>query len=321
MDESKRIFVGIDLGKIFFAILILFLHIPFHTDEGWIYILRQYLARLGVPFFFAISGMMLSSSLNKRGVKALNRYFKRIGLMLLFWTVIYFPLFLSSTSNVYILMKEILFKTPGFLWYLTASLVACIPFCLVHNRKLLYIGGIILYLLGTLFGGSYTWLSGGCSIYETIFITTRNGIFYGLPMFCVGELILKYPINRKNSFWGFVISEAILAIEITFVQKNILPGTDCSMYFMIPVVVFFLIQWLKDIKVSFNNTNSSVFLRQLSSAIYVVQFGVITVMGKVLKFFDISSIFNGWIIFITIIITGIFLLIFSEKIKFLKLLF
>ncbi len=74
---------GLDIGRFVFALLIPFLHIPF-ADGIATEIIRQYFARLGVPYFFAVSGYFLSCSISTRGPdKALKRYLKRIGIMLL----------------------------------------------------------------------------------------------------------------------------------------------------------------------------------------------------------------------------------------------
>ena len=86
-------------------------------------------------------------------------------------------------------VQLLIFKTPGYLWYLSALLFAAVPFCLIKNRKLLYVFSIASYIVGTLFGGIYSEIVGVCSLYDKIFLTTRNGLFFALPMMCVGESI------------------------------------------------------------------------------------------------------------------------------------
>ena len=104
---------GLDIGRLVFACLIPFLHIPF-ADGLVIEIIRQYFSRLGVPFFFAVSGYLLSRSVRSRGsTEALKRYVKRIGIMLLVWLVVYFPLYMDNNEIVEKPIREMLFKTPG----------------------------------------------------------------------------------------------------------------------------------------------------------------------------------------------------------------
>ena len=153
-----RKYKGIDIGRILFACLIPFLHIEFKENDI-VDIIRQYFSRLGVPFFFAISGMFLFRSIGKYGYwDAWKKYTKRVGRILLIWIVIYSPFIIHLNLQS---IQMLLFKTPAFLWYLTAILVASIPFCLIRNRKVLYIVAFFLYVFGTLFGSTYKWLTGG----------------------------------------------------------------------------------------------------------------------------------------------------------------
>lgn len=179
-----RKYKGIDIGRVIFACLIPLLHIGMSDPVS--FIVKQYVSRLGVPFFFAVAGMFLSRTIEKsNGVAALKKYIFKIGRMLLIWLVIYLPILMLRQEGLTI--RELLFKTPAYLWYLTALLVASIPFCLVKNRKGLLYVSIALYAFGTVFGEAYIWLTGGLPVYESIFITTRNGVFFGLPMMCIGE--------------------------------------------------------------------------------------------------------------------------------------
>lgn len=155
-----RKYKGIDIGRVIFACLIPILHIalPQYTV---VYIFRQYIARLGVPFFFAVSGMFLTKSIEKRGAAtAWKKYSIRIGRILIVWLLIYSPILLVESTSFPSLIQEIFFKTPAFLWYLSSLLFAAIPFCFIKNKKVLYGSAIMLYIIGTLFGESYKWLIG-----------------------------------------------------------------------------------------------------------------------------------------------------------------
>lgn len=153
-----RKYKGIECGRIVSACLIPLLHIPF-SNNGFIVILQQYFARIGVPYFYAVSGMFLISSIKKYGNRiALFQYLKRIGRLLLVWLVIYSPIIIRFDLYA---IQQLIFRTPAYLWYLTGLLVAALPFCLVKNRKALFACALILYFSGTLLGESYKWLVGG----------------------------------------------------------------------------------------------------------------------------------------------------------------
>ena len=63
-----RKYKGIDIGRLIFACLIPLLHIGMSDQVS--FVVKQYVSRLGVPFFFAVSGMFLSKSIEKSGSAA-----------------------------------------------------------------------------------------------------------------------------------------------------------------------------------------------------------------------------------------------------------
>lgn len=237
-----RKYKGIDFGRLIFACLIPLLHIG--MSDWFSFIVKQYFSRLGVPFFFAVGGMFLSRSVQKNGgVEALKKYVIKIGRILLIWLIIYLPILMLRQEGVTI--REILFKTPSYLWYLTALIVAAVPFCLVKNRKVLLYISIMLYIFGTLFGEAYTWLTGGLPTYESIFITTRNGIFFGLPMMCIGEASWN---KEKTSLPEVTLEIGAFIAEVTIVCMHSEPG---SMYLTLPGLIYILM-------ITFRNWNPNV---------------------------------------------------------------
>lgn len=312
----------IDILKFCFACLIPLLHIPF-IDNSFLFLIRQYLARLGVPFFFAASGIMLTISISKRGKReACIRYIKRIGIMLLIWLIIYAPLLINEMKEeTYILqIQQLIFRTPAFLWYLTAVIVAVFLILVLKNEKLVGIVSVGGYLIGTWFGGSYSWLSGGALWYERIFLTTRNGIFFGLPMMYVGYLVEKTHNKKKNLSLKLLFSKGlfwsvILMIEITIVQKNMLQESDCSMYFSMPFVIYYLLLGA----VNYNKIQiKTKRLRGCSTAIYVVQYGVITVISKIVVFLNLNNNYAWTACWGIVLIAGIILYCVSNKFSFFK---
>lgn len=228
-----RRYKGIDAGRLMFACFIPLLHIPLPHIFG-VEVIQQYIARLGVPYFYAVSGMFLSKSLPERPpAEVCRRYASKIARLLCVWLAIYAPIMLLRSE---LSLRSVLFLTPGYLWYLMGSLVATVPFCMMRNRKLLYTCAAALYITGTLLGGSYKWALGGWPEYERIFLTTRNGIFFALPMMCVGELIWK---KKKASIKGLLIAGIFLVAEITIVGIHAAPEDDRSMYLCLPFLRFF----------------------------------------------------------------------------------
>lgn len=296
-----RKYKGIDIGRIVFACLIPLLHIG--MTGSLVFCIRQYISRLGVPFFYAVAGMFLTQSMEKNGrTAALKRYATKIARILIIWLVIYLPILILRKEGM--TLREMFFKTPAYLWYLTGLLVAAVPFCLIKNRKALLLISLGTYVFGTLFGETYSWLIGGLPGYEAIFITTRNGIFFGLPMMCIGEATWK---AEKTSLFEILLCGGGLLAEITLVCQHSDPG---SMYLALPGFIYFLV-------VAFRNWNPDVntkYFGGISSAIYLMQFGVITVVMKAAEIANLTGSWIYWLAYVmVIVIPTAFYVLFREK--------
>ena len=93
---------------------------------------------------------------------------------------------------------------------------------------------------------------------------------FGLLFMCVGELVRR---KSSKSILLVMVSCALLCTEITFVGNRVQEGTDRSLYFILPIFCFFFLQLIS----SWNPLVNTSVIRLSSSAIYVMQFGIITV--------------------------------------------
>lgn len=304
---------GIEIGRFFFACAIPLLHISFQSGLI-IDFLRQYISRLGVPFFFVVSGMFLIKNIEKNGATtALKRYFFRIGRLLGIWLIFYLPIIYKTFDSVASLLQHVIFLTPAYLWYLSGLLFASVLFCLIRNRNVLYIIAVALYILGTLFSGSYRWMINPISIYEKIFLTTRNGLFFGLPLMCIGELSWRI----KNYKPHVIISGLLLVLEIVFVGLHTGLEDDRSMYFLLPVFMLFFVVMLREWNISVKCS----FLGGMSTAIYVMQFGIITISKIVLRRVGIDSDLAAFVTYILVIVVPCVFYFVFRKTRIIKLLF
>ena len=304
---------GIEIGRFFFACAIPLLHISFQSGLI-IDFIRQYISRLGVPFFFVVSGMFLIKSIEKNGATtALKRYLIRIGRLFGVWLIIYLPIIYKTFDSVVSLLQHVMFLTPAYLWYLSGLLFASVPFCLIRNRKLLSILAIALYVLGTFFSGSYRWLINPISIYDKIFLTTRNGLFFGLPLMCIGELSWRLK-NYKP--YVFIIG-LLLFFEIVFVGLHSGSEDDRSMYFLLPLFMLFFVVMLREWNVSLKSS----ILGGMSTAIYVMQFGIITISKILLRHIGIDSDLAALVTYLFVIVIPCALYFAFRKTRIIKFLF
>ena len=139
-------------------------------------------------------------------------------------------------------------------------------------------------------------------------------------MMYVGYLVEKTHNKKKNLSLKLLFSKGlfwsvILMIEITIVQKNMLQESDCSMYFSMPFVIYYLLLGA----VNYNKIQiKTKRLRGCSTAIYVVQYGVITVISKIVVFLNLNNNYAWTACWGIVLIAGIILYCVSNKFSFFK---
>ncbi len=208
LSRSSREYSMIDVMKLFFAVSIIHFHVPKNNTFGYLW--GQYLGRLGVPFFMAVTGFFLYGRVEKQnGYKpfALVGYQKRILKLILIWTLIYSPILLYRvyTRGLAWSIQQYLFKTPAYLWYLTALLIGCFIYCgFAYNIKLYFAVAIALYMIGAS-GNTYVDIFGLRDVwtpYWNVFLTTRNGVFLAPVFLGLGGLIAHFRIDKRRlSHW------------------------------------------------------------------------------------------------------------------------
>ncbi len=292
-----------DMAKFLFASLIPFLHVEFGENAA-IEFVGQYASRLGVPFFFAFSGMMLSFSIEHRGGGvALKRFLKRIAKLLIVWLLIdtyYLWINYSGWDGLH-LMQLFLFKTPAFLWFLTSLLVAAIPFCLIKKEKYLYLPALLFFAIGMVLSESYSWLFGEFAGYKRIFLTSRNGLLFAFPMMCVGRWAGKQCFSRSVGI-GLLVASVLLFAEITLIGHKATPDADRSMYFMLPFAMCFLLVALKRLDRILEIRFDTRFFSEASLAIYLSQILFIDTMNIYLIHTGIDRQILAWLTYLAILI-------------------
>ncbi len=204
------------------------------------YGIQNYIARLGVPFYFAAAGFFLFRKIDVdcADLSAVKNYILKLLRLLGTWIVL---LFAGST---------------GPLWYMGGLVVAvCFLSFLLYKgvslQKMLLIA-VLLYLVGLLgdpyYGllqplRSYKAIDYVIKAYDTIFGTTRNGLFMGFPFLILGGVIQKRQISMKPhvALFCFLLSMVALFCEAFFIKSRGL-ARDVNMYvFLVPAIFFLLV--------------------------------------------------------------------------------
>ena len=250
-----------------------------------------------------------------------KKYVLRIFRLYLFWGTVYFLPVLKSqyngniTDSVLYLIKEYIFCTPAYLWYLPAVLLGCTLLILFYKNKFTLICfsilSILLYIIGVC-GNSYAAIINNDTInlYLDHYITTRNGLFFapifisiGAICWSKGDKIIK--LKPFILYIGIILSYLLFCIEVYHVKSLISHDIDSSMYFSLPLIcamIFCGLLSIKEEKVpDIIQNNGSVF-REASIIIYCLQYGIAYILS------DYSSV----IIFIITIFIGTMFPVFKK---------
>lgn len=290
---------SIDLAKFIFAILVVAIHVsPFGSGQSEIigflnFFLRDYVARLAVPFFFIASGYFLfkKTDINNFEINRSKTYALKILKLYLIWSAIYFPLSFGNAffdkkgflHGVFAYIKNFILSTSfSHLWYLNALIFAVVIISvLLYKRvspKLIIVIGALFYFIG-LFAQSWfgfieplrnipsVWSA--LKLVKSIIVTTRDGLFDGLIYVGIGMLFAFYKIrlNKKQAGAGFVISMVLLFIEAFGLEHLGYSRSHDTYLFLVPAA-FFLFAFVRDIELADGDIYMK--LRIQSSLIYFI---------------------------------------------------
>lgn len=267
--EKQKNYNGIDVVKLLMALCVVAIHLtPFAMfGENVSFLFDKILTRAAVPFFFCSSGFFLKMKLDRTTSNTefnlqVIKFVKRILFMYIIWTIIYLPciIFWFKVDNETILsfvQKCIFDGSYLHLWYLPSVMVAgAIATWLVRRigtEKSLIIA-IILYVIGLL-DTSYYGLIKALGFqnfireYDKIFITTRNGVFFGLVFILLGFLAYERKLTLNKTVILLIFSTIGLFIEMYVLRSYDVARSYEGILFTVPVT-YFLLQMAKEITLS-----------------------------------------------------------------------
>ena len=246
------------------------------------YLLTDILARVAVPFFFAVTGFFLLPRVAERGRRALAPFLGRTALLYAGATLLYLPVNLYTGAwrgegLALRLIRDLLFDGTFYhLWYFPAVLLGMVLVSALlracrGRRAIPLLVCLALYLLGLL-GDSYYGLAAAlpplAGMYDALFSLfsyTRNGLFFAPLFLLLGHLLARRaPLPRRRAALGLALSLAALAAEGLLVRRLGLARHD-SMYLALPLCLWFLVDLLRALP-----ARPRPALRTLSTVVYVV---------------------------------------------------
>lgn len=356
LNETGKSYNSIDLVKFICSILIIVIHskplLEFSDTAN--YIFNSSVCRLAVPFFFMSTGFLVFRKIDlcnmQRG--SLVSFTKKILKLYLVWSIIYF---LPSIYNLYTLTPSIsrclikFIRNTVFsasyvhLWYLPAVIVAVwlTYFSLKHFKKfkIIILCALLLYVIGMLpltyrkaFGFFFynPEIQKLILLFKKLFVTTRNGIFFGFIFVAIGALFAYKPIKIKFSKAVILLFASVLLLIAEVVTSFFYFRSDESDFWLMLVPSAFLLFYITA-HIEIKNSNKYFFLRQMSSLIYFshhfIIFFILFINKLLLRYLN-SDLQIGW--FLCWIITTTVSVAFSyvtvrlsqkPQLKFLKILY
>lgn len=295
----------IDIFKYLFCLGIVILHSNILQYCGncqyWI---EKCLIRLGVPFFFMVSGFLLEGKLQKIGYTVENMkkvfwawtqrllkpliVFETLSLVLI--SIQYYLQGISIIKILFLAIRSIVFYPVGATWYLQASIVGVWIIYFFYRKEIkkwIYPIGFLLYGFALLCN-SYNYMIentlGGVfiSVLIRIISSARNGVFYGFFFLALGMLAYRTKERfvdgnmERTYLWLFSgISYFLYVCEIYMLQ-DVKMMDDGSLFIILPIFIFIFL-----ITVSCYTTDKSfsVTLRHLSTGIYLLHRPILTIFG------------------------------------------
>ncbi len=320
-------FNAIDIFKFICVIMICAVHISPINTEGYEQInffIQNYVCRIAVPFYFVTAGFFLFRKIDISNIDKcrIKEYCFKLLRLLGLWFFL-----LSSDSKTH-------------LWFFGALVlsVLIIYFMLKIKWSFKRITAvvIILYILGLL-GGSYitsiefikenAFINFLFKAYYNIFVTTRNGLFFGTIFTWIGVLFAQQKIVLKRfvAFFGLVLSFVAMFFEVYFLKNQFMVKEYDMLISLLPVT-FFLFYIVSHIEIK--KELDYIKLRRVGLLVFFLHFFVNTYLGKVLNWIKGHEILNLvpfqlWLVIVACSIIGLIIerLSRTERFSFLRYLY
>ncbi len=262
-DNARTRICSIDIFRYVCAIMVVAIHTsPFsEINKELGYIFTEIIPRIGVPFFFAVTGYFYIQKLEK-AQKPFFAYFIRLISTYFLWSLLYYFIAFIRRGNLnlkdFIVNSVYSFIITGsyyHFWFFPALIFAvCFTTFLFKIKcdKVLIPLSIFLYIIGC-FGCSYYEIGIQIPILRNLFLSPhfnliRRVLLMGVPFFVSGYLVYKIKsrnITMNKLLCGEVMAVAIWLVEIYIVRMlkwevNII--VTFGLYLLVTVTLLILLE-------------------------------------------------------------------------------
>jgi len=329
-ESSKRKrYELIDIFKFICAIFVVGIHSEIikdpNIDANW-YILNM-VFRIAVPFFFVTSGFLFGKKYYKDEENLKNitkKQIKGLAIPFVFWMLVSLPYNIITYKGgnlTKFLIQRTIFYPWGAMWYVLALIIAIqisYIFLKYNKLKIAIIFSLIFFLIA-LIGNSYYFVIDGTQIHKMIdkyidlFVSFRNGIFVGFPLFTFGLYFTQFEEKVRKSkkcliYVTLIILLLLQTCEVTLIRNK--HYIDDHGYYLTtaPIALCILSICVKNKNIHISILNTEI-LRDISVGMYFMHSPILNYTKLIDK--DI----NKWAMFIGTVTITILISLLFYKIK------
>lgn len=300
-----RNFYAINIMKFICVILIISMYTSKFSSlsNTMDFVVVQLFAKIAFPFFFIYASFFffrkidfsipLSDHENK---KKLYSYLINIIKIYVIWTVLYLPFTIFNWIEEGFTIMKLIDYLLNFLfvgsyphlWIFPALLFAIVlVYYLLQRLKTseLFVVAFICYLIGMLINvyGSFlleiSIIANIIEVYENIFSTTVNGLFYAFIFVLLGmKLSLKrIPLKISNIIVRLTVFIIFYIIEVSLLSWLGYANINTYMYLSLLPLTYFLFLLL----MQYQDSKQNQFISQYAMLMYLVQFYAIEVCKQI----------------------------------------
>ena len=325
----------VDILKFLFALGVVGLHTGFLLSYKYGFYVHTIIFRLGVPYFFIISGYLLAINIKDKEEKdKIKKFISKLLPIYLLLSIIYAIMSMIRFDSfnldniIYQVWYVITGRSLSVMWYVGALICSAVVLLHMNTKKKLkksIVVAFVLYLIGLLFN-TYSFLLQGTYFQPFLnfliseFNNNSNFVFLGYFYFSLGYYIAKYNNENINShlvikMFIFIFSFVLLTFETRLVRSHL----DIVVNYEYYLAHILIIPLLLNFSVLFTGKLQTGILRNLSKYIYYFHYLIIYVFIFLNKYND-NQIMNNNIKFYlyTVIGTIILSLLYIEIKKVIK---
>ncbi|MBR3312032.1 MAG: acyltransferase [Solobacterium sp.] len=258
----------IDILKLLFAWCVVGIHMTvFASHPAVCFTLTHGLFRIGVPFFFVVSGYFFAGKIHDK--EASGRYLKSILKLYIVFEIIDIILNTLNHQGIWsqplmILRKVFTCGVNGVYWYLISLFLTCLllrPLWAKKKTNILIFVGLVLYILAMM-DDTYAGFFMNTKIQELVQMRTQfwkwpqAGLAMSVLFLSIGVKLRQNAVEVKHTGLLFLVSCVLLILEANFTQTHGALDANCyfSLIFAAPLLVLlalkhpFLINCPKEVR-------------------------------------------------------------------------